>query len=364
MIPPNLLLSSACLLVLPAAVVAQTTIPIQSPQVEVLGRTLTQPGGAIRLAYPGTGIVFRVKGAAATLHLSSTTAHGALTVVVDHGEPRLVPLQQGVQDVALLSPEIAHETPASHTIAVYKRTETWQGLLDFQSIALDPGEELVAPAPLPTRKLLFIGDSVTCGAGVDTLPTCGNPPGHFDNDAFHAYGLELGRRLDAQSDLVCYGGRGLQRDYKGNTTAAGTLNAPAFVDLAIATDDPSTRAPWDASAYIPNAIVISLGTNDFSLQPTKPLDGPSFIADYVKLLQHLRSEYPNSVILITEGAIVTDPLLRQYVQAAATRMHDTKILWTAATHYPGRTCNAHPTAAEHQHIADDLEPLLRNQLHW
>jgi len=35
-----------------------------------------------------------------------------------------------------------------------------------------------------------------------------------------------------------------------------------------------------------------------------------------------------------------------------------------ANHYPGNGCDAHPTYAQHQQIADDLEPILRKTLVW
>jgi lysophospholipase L1-like esterase len=121
---------------------------------------------------------------------------------------------------------------------------------------------------------------------------------------------------------------------------------------------------WDANAYQPDGIVVSVGTNDFGLEKTQPLDATSWVADYVKLLRRLRAEYPAATILATEGAMVTDPRLRQYVQQAVADAHDPQIQWAKATHYPGSSCNGHPTAAQHLKMADDMEPQLRNALHW
>ena len=38
----------------------------------------------------------------------------------------------------------------------------------------------------------------------------------------------LSRRLDAQSELVCFGGRGVLRDYRGLGMGEGVLNATEF----------------------------------------------------------------------------------------------------------------------------------------
>jgi lysophospholipase L1-like esterase len=211
---------------------------------------------------------------------------------------------------------------------------------------------------------MFIGDSVTCGAGVNNNAICEPDPLHPANDAYNAYGMVLGRWLDAQSDLVCYGGRGLERDYRGRDEADGVLNAPQFVHLSVATDNPSERAPWDATRWQPDAIIVSLGTNDFNLQKTKPLSENEWVDEYVAFVRALRKDYPHSFVLLTEGAMVTDPLLRKMVLETVARMHKKNVKYVQATHYPGNGCNGHPTRAQHLRIADDLEPVIRQTLGW
>ncbi|MEO8736725.1 MAG: SGNH/GDSL hydrolase family protein [Edaphobacter sp.] len=345
---------------LAGAQVNTTQVPVDDHRIEILGRYAAQADASIRLGYPGIGIVARFRGTSLSLRLNSSSATSALTVIVDHGEPRDFLLKKGQQTVPL----VEHAGDGPHTVAVYKRTETWQGLVDLQAVVLDPGEELLQAPPLPVRKLIFLGDSVTCGAAVDVSARCSKDPGRPNGDPYHSYGMNLGRRLDAQTDLVCYGGRGLQRDYRGLTIKDSVVNVPDFFDLAVATDDASTRAPWDARSWTPDGIVVSLGTNDFNLEATKPLNGQSFVADYVGLLRRMRAEYPNAEIFATEGSMVTNPLLRQWVREAVTEMNDAHVEWAPGTYYPGDSCSAHPTREQHEHMADDLEPLLRTRLHW
>ena len=313
-----------------------------------------------RLGYPGTGMLLRLKGDSVSLKLSSNTDTSALTVVIDHGPPALKMLRKGEQTLVLASGLDA----GPHVVEVYKRTETWQGIVTLTGIELPAGGILLTPVQLPMRKLLFVGDSVTCGAGVDNNPSCTEYPAHPISDAYHSYGMELGRRLDAQTHLVCYGGRGLDRDYRGLGAAEGVLNAPQFIDLSMPADDTESRAAWDYRRWMPDAIVVSLGTNDFNLEQTKPLDEGMFVSDYASFLKTLRAEYPEAFILATEGAIVTDPRLRKYVQEAVAQAADARVAWVPAEHYPGNGCNAHPNAPQHMHMADDLEPVLRNALGW
>jgi lysophospholipase L1-like esterase len=348
------------LLFLASTAAAQTSIPLPNPQIHIFGRYEALPNHDIRLAYPGTGLALRFAGTSLGLTLTANSPKSALTLVLDHGAPTFLLVAQGPQTLTLAQ----NLTPGPHTLEIYKRTETYQGMLDLTSLQLPAGGELLDPIPLPTRKLLFLGDSVTCGTAVDDTPDCKANPLHPEHDIYNSFGMILGRRLDAQSDLVCFGGRGLQRTYDDKTIKTGTLNLPEFVDLAIPTDNPATQAPWNAHDFIPDAIVISIGTNDFNLEKTQPLDSKSWVADYVKLLHHLRAEYPTSKILATEGAIVTNPLLRQFIQQAVADAHDPNIEWAKATHYPGSSCNGHPTAPQHLKMADDLEMQLRPVLHW
>lgn len=339
---------------------AEATALANDPRVVIIGRFDARDAEHPRFAYPGGGLIFRFQGSSARIRLTCDSGMSALTAVVDHGAPALLPLRNGSNDIALA----ANLTDGPHTVEVYKRTEAWQGLVTIQDIRLSAGGALLAPPPQPARKLMFLGDSVTCGAGIDLPADCKETPDRPSSDAYNAYGMILGRRLDAQAQLVCYGGRGLERDYRGFGQADNVLNAPEFLHLSIPVDDPKARVPWDASRWQPDAIVVSLGTNDFNLQKSKPLDEKRWVGEYVAFLKDLRQDYPHALILLTEGAIVTDPLLRQMIQQAADAAGDARIKWIQATHYPGRPCNAHPTGAEHLRIADDLEPVLRQALGW
>jgi lysophospholipase L1-like esterase len=329
-------------------------------RIQLIGRIDDRNPLKPRLAYPGTEIRLRLHGASLRLSISSDSDKSALTIVVDHGAPRLQLLHAGSNDLTLS----AVPAEGDHTFEIIKRTETWQGILTFESISLPEDAVLLPPPIRPARKLMFVGDSVTCGAGVNNNATCKPDAENPANDVYNSYGLLLGRRLDAETQLVCYGGRGLVRDYRGLTIADNVLNAPQFLSLAVPSDAPESRVAWDATRFQPDAILFSLGTNDFSLQKTKPLDEPQWIDAYIGLLRSARALYPRAKFLVTEGAIVTDPLLRSMLQKAVTQSADPLVGYVPSKHYPGNGCNGHPTAAQHLQMTDDLEPIFRSQLGW
>lgn len=217
---------------MPAAPVQLTKIYPNDGRIQLIGRIDDRDPLQPRLAYPGTEIRLRLHGAKMRIAMLSDSDKSALTIVTDHGAPRLQLLHGGSNDVVI------NAVPAEgdHTIEIIKRTETWQGILTFESIGLPVGATLLPPPPRPVRKLMLVGDSVTCGAGVNNNAACKPDPEDPANDVYNSYGLLLGRRFDAETHLVCYGGRGLVRDYRGLGIADNVLNAPQFLTLSVPSD--------------------------------------------------------------------------------------------------------------------------------
>jgi len=342
-----------------AAQPTQTSITISpsDPRLQIIGRVDARDPARIRMAYPGVTLRLRFTGTLAEVNLTSDADDTYVLTIVEGAKPQVHRLEKGENCIAVSTEGLG---PGPHAIEVVKRTETWQGTLTFTGIRLGTGAELVAPPPLPTRKLLFIGDSVTCGAGVDNYPACPAENNRHSN-AYDAYGMALGRRLDAQSELVCYGGRGVVRDYLGHRDV---LNAPQFFNYSVATDDVAQRAKWEDNGWTPEAVVISLGTNDWNLQKSDPIPEEEFVNKYVGLVCDVRRHYPQAWIVLTQGSIVSDPVLSQWVQETVKRMSDPRVVWFASRHFSGSSCDDHPDKLQHQQIADDFEAELRRLLGW
>ena len=195
-----------------------------------------------------------------------------LAVLLDgQTEPeRIIHLEKGRNTYLLYS----SEQPQEHTLRIFKRSENSKGRVCLYGLKLN-GETLPYTPPETKWKLEFIGDSITCGFGNE-----------MDGDAktFHpllenglaSYPEIAARLLNAAYHSVCISGIPLchASDPKFRPVAPGLPDPPprfrsmetqyAYADRnhqeCMGMSDGFT--PWDFSRFIPDAIMINLGTND------------------------------------------------------------------------------------------------------
>jgi lysophospholipase L1-like esterase len=168
------------------------------------------------------------------------------------------------------------------------------------------------------------------------------------------------RALDAQVQLVCYGGRGLVRSWNDRTDE---FQLPAFYDLAIA--DAAHPVKWNQAGYDPDLIVIAIGTNDFN--PGIP-ERTAYVDAYTAFLRRVLRDHPHARIALTEGVLLDGEkkaALIGYLQEAMARVGDARVhLLAPVAHQPGDAVDGHPTTAQHAAMAAELLPQLRRITGW
>jgi hypothetical protein len=323
----------------------------------LVGRYLADENGGIQISYPGVSISFVAQSKSASLRAKSNTGNGKIDVLIDNVYSHTISLKQD----AFTYPLFFSPAGTRHQVKLINRSESWQSINHLLNLELEEGELLSAPR-LPKRRLLVIGDSVSCGAAVSRGQQCDT---HINgHDARNSYGYKLGEKLDAQVHLVCFGGRGIIRSWNENPD---DIQAPAFFEKALPFKD--MDAQWDHSQFSPDAIIVSLGTNDFN--PGIP-EQRKFVGTYVDFVTYLNETHPNSHIFITEGAMLNDgnpdrlnkTVAEQYMQEIVSNAQLSKLKYEPAQYYPGDSCDAHPTAEQHEKMAQDLEHALRERLEW
>ncbi len=329
---------------------AASVVTAVSPLVVIEGRYVANEDGSASMGYPGVTLHVKFRGEALKMNLEVFDEEQDLflDIRVDGGKYEWVALEPGQQCIPLLEVE-----SGEHVVEIIRRNETWQGLIRVESLEAPEGEFLEPPT-LPEKKLMFIGDSITCGDAADIRKEGPTSEG-FTHNGRVSYGYQISRMLGTQCHLISYGGRGVIRDWQGNRA---TNNAPQFYERTLADDE---KTVWNHRDYVPDAIGICLGTNDFSRGIP---DQNEFVNAYVELVQKLMRDAPKAPIFLIDspmfGPKENDPVKRAvlstYIEQVVEFVGNERVLHLELGHYPGRPENAHPVAHEHTEIAKVLAP--------
>lgn len=333
------------------------TVPAGDPAIVYEGRTANNSSGGVRMGFPGVTTHLRFRGNALSLFAEASSDTVYFDVSVDGAAPTLLRLRKGEGQYPLFNAATSDE----HTLELVRRTESWQGVCELKRFDLgEKGALLPAPA-LPLRKLLFIGDSVTCGSMTAWEPTHahGDP---LSSNARTSYGMMLAKKFSAQCHLVSCGGRGLVRDWQGIRDLRA---APQFYELAL---PDVLSSPWDHAHFVPDAIGVQLGTNDFSSGIPDEIE---FVTTYVEFLQKVRRDAPGAFIFLMESPILKDDekgprraVLHAYLERIIRQVGSHQVTLAPLKHEAGVPNDGHPTLQEHESMAAELEPLLRQRLGW
>jgi lysophospholipase L1-like esterase len=253
----------------------------------------------------------------------------------------------------------------THEVRIQKRTETFYGTPQFLGFELAPGQDLATLPPPPERRIEFIGDSITAGYGSEgTSPTC-----TFSKETENAgltYAAMTGKAFEAAYTVIAISGLGVVRNYNtADKMSAGTMLS--YYEMT--TTDPGALE-WDFTRWVPDAVVINLGTNDFSTTPHP--EGEVFLQGYTELIIKVRNRYPNAHIFAVAGPIMAEPAgptIRSVVTQMREVLHDDRVhlvaientLELSAADYG---CDWHPNASGHRKIAEQLIPRIREELSW
>jgi lysophospholipase L1-like esterase len=350
-------------------------IPANHPLISYVGRADRSAAGGPMLGFVGASVHVRFSGRGLDLRLEDFGSGTPQTtnyydVSIDGAAPRLLQVSPAQE----LYP-LARDLPeGEHRVELFKRIEAGPGGHPGAGKAQILGFVLhgsaLLPVQLPQRRLEFIGDSITCGYG-DEVETMTPDASHYTtlgSNGHKAYGAVTAALLGAQYSAVACSGRGISRNYAGG---GGRVLPDLYLD-SVPEDADAGR--WDPAAYVPDAVIINLGTNDFS---TTGLDRQAFIKGYTSFLTTLRGYYPNAALVAGLG-----PMLSDYYpvgeKAWTNAQADVKAAVDARVAAGDRNVHVvtfppqvgpwgedwHPTAKTHAKMAEQLSQTLKTILGW
>ena len=337
-----------------------------------LGRTWPL-ADSLWLAFSGSGAAFTFTGTACTVvfkgdhrapDANEQCNHARIAVELDGVRVADIMVDAAEKTVALTAEE------GEHTVRIVKLSEAAMSTCGIKTIEAQD----IRPMEEKTHLIEFIGDSITCGYGMDDE----DPEHHFSTeteDASLTYACIAARRLDADYSLVALSGYGIISGY--TATAEEPVIAQRIPDyyetLGFSYGEYGGAIPqdvrWDFSARQPDLIVINLGTNDDSYCLDHEDRQRLFCDAYVRFLKVVRRCNPRVKILCTLG-IMGDRLYPWVEQAAAIYSGETGDTEVACMPFEpqleqdGRTADYHPTARTHAKAAEKLAGEIRRLMGW
>ncbi len=322
------------------------------PGVRIVGRTETGTDGP-RFSWPGVSFAARFSGTQASIQLSDAANANEFEVVVD-GTPASKPLVTVANQTTY--PVASGLSDGDHEVVVWRRTEAYYNPTEFLGFTgFSAGGALLAPPDPAPHRIEVIGDSITVGYGNEGMLPCTADTTNEDN--YVAYASVAARELDAELVTIAWSGIGMYRNY--GDTGPSTDTMPTRYDRAVPTESDST---WDFSKFAPDAVVINLGTNDYS---THGDPGQPFVDAYVNFVEHLRTKYPTAYIFCliqADGSDVNIDKVVAMMQSSGDRAIESFDI--NVTEGADDGCDYHPDVARDQAMGDRLAGELKNVLGW
>ncbi|RYU87907.1 acetyl xylan esterase [Mucilaginibacter terrigena] len=302
---------------------------------------------------PGVYITTKFKGAYCRLLINDEEMYGKthnyIEVVID-GKTSRIQTTGKTNDI-----QIANGlSKGEHTLLICKDTESGMGYLEFVGLVC----EKIMPPVQPKRMIEYIGDSITAGAGVDASQVaCGKGEWYDQHNAYLAYGARTSRALNAQWQLTAVAGVGLI-----HSCCNMDIVLPQVYDKVYLRNDSLT---YNFKQYQPDVVTICLGQND------GPQDSVKFCSQYVRLIDTVRSKYPQSDIVCLSSPMankeLTIVLLQRYLAGIVQFVNnrgDNKVSKFFFSRSFNSGCDDHPDANEHEMIAGELTAYLKKLKDW
>ncbi len=252
-------------------------------------------------------------------------------------------------------------------ITVMKLSECAFGCAGLEALNVD-GD--VSPVPETEQlKLEFIGDSITCGYGIE---------GEWGKDTFtteqerpdKAFAIIAAKSLNAKVSLCSWSGIGLTSNY----VDPATINLPdtswlmpsnwPYTDKSLSLRLGIEPEIWDASRFAPDIVIVNIGTNDISWVRGIEDRRLNFRAAYGQLLEAIHRRSPKAKICCCLG-VMGEALNQTVLEAVDLFKKDFSaveiktVLFKEQDPADGIGADWHPSPKTHKKIAAQLVDVLK-----
>lgn len=334
-----------------------------------LGGRYTWQEGVLYLAYSASYIEFCCEGiCTVSAELVSDgipegkefTAWAAVFLNDEEQPSRRFELQKGKNTYTLYEAEYKENVK----IRLMKYSEAAFSTLGINTILVEGGA-ILAPPQASEKLIQFIGDSITCGYGIE---------GMVDVDVFNttqenpwnAYACRTARLLHADFELISWSGNGVISHYVEETVNEQRHDKPWMQELYPYSDRELEErlgklerefTVWEGKQE-PDVIVVHLGTNDGSYTRFIEERNALFVNGYMAFLKQIRQQHKTASIICMLG-VMRQELNDQVAKAVALirQRGDDNVYFIdvpLARDRDGLGTDYHPSTRTHEKMAELL----------
>ncbi len=310
--------------------------------------------------WSGSSVKITFRGSSVRALLRDKKGANYFNIIIDEDSIRILKLAPSKKEYIL-----AEGLPSGkHVVELFKRTEWTHGQTEFLGFLLD-GNSKMLPAARGKGKIVFYGNSITCGYAVDNQ-TGGDSPDSVYTNCYNSYAAMTARHFKADYNIISRSGIGVMVSWFDQIM-------PEMYDL-LNPGDPGSR--WDFSGDTTDIVVVNLLQNDSWLvnKPDnaqfqrrfgqKPPERSEIVRAYANFIGKLRDVHPGARIICMLGNMdITRPgsPWPGYVREAVSSLGDKRI---HTLFIPYKNSPGHPRAEEQKVMADSLIARIEQLMKW
>ena len=347
--------------------------------VRILGRTYFH-NNILWMIYLSSGIEFNIS--ANKLYIS-IKGDSAANVESSEGQISLARIIVNVNGERKLDELILHQDQTfkifdeqniiEGVVQVIKISEVAHSIAGIKSITVNSNGK-ISPTQPKQHRIEFIGDSITCGYGIEDL----NPLNKFTTkteDCTKAYAYKTATALNADFNLVSISGWGVISGFTPDPNVKNEIKLipKYYIKLGFCNNSFEGKCvqdiDWNFEKFVPDVIVINLGTNDNSYCNGDKTKIEEFVNEYTKFLNVVKDKNPNAYIFCSLG-IMGDQLYSGIENAVKKYKEANKVENISLVHFDtqleedGIAANKHPSEKTNEKAAKKLIEEIKNKMKW
>ncbi|WP_437922135.1 SGNH/GDSL hydrolase family protein [Sphingobacterium sp. LRF_L2] len=332
-------------------------LPANTSGIAYVGRTVVNDLGEVTFDWVGSYFEFTLKGQSMSIR-ASDKGESHFNVFVDGLFYKTFAVSSRDTLIDIVS---NLEDDKQHLVRVQKRSEGEFGCTTIHHFTLGDKTKLDIPSPRPGRFIEFIGDSFTVGYGADGTDR-DQPFSVSTENADKTYACILARYFQTDYALIAHSGRGAARNYGDSLTTSRYTMKDAMLNSL--NSDTTSRYGFDQ--YIPDLVVINLGSNDFSTAPVP--SQKEFQQAYLRIIRQLRRAYGAEVKILCVVSRLEVPV-GGYIADIVGKLDDNNLYYTASlrgvmNNDSDMGAAWHPGVRGHQKMATFLVPYIATVMDW